>query len=512
MIAVAGQTGCGKNMWLERYLLDLFPRRDEWVTIVLPHANPAKRLVMRLWEEFGEREVCERVIVERMEDMDLVIKRNYCLFSEDPDAWTRLMENDDLARATQDYAVRRRGDLKVIGDHPVLDTGTIWPIRAQQQLRQKGTWLPDAEIPFILEPGHPAWTLAVAHGDAEVKRYLLWVASLSMRDRISLILPPQRMLEGVFRDPAVRARSSSPCKWDLSGFMKNCGWHIIIGGGSVSKEGFRTAVGCDFMEKMRLMFKKIVKRKGIYICDEATNAKLLGNYEAECLATARDFKVTLFYLLQTLVFPNEEVEASVWQNCDMILGRVRDPDMAEKAAKAMMGMLDADKIHHYDESTRQVHDGYEELDKMTTSEHLNALGERSTSSQQGKQLVGKHRQETTKKAVYMPGKEQMLFNAGLLQEQQPGDFFVCEKGSKPYQVHVEMQPTPYGCDGDPDFFIEPYYKEKFEECLKIMKAKNPLYEAPVIFQYPAPPAGQPANNRPPKGRTQKLGGLPKPIP
>jgi hypothetical protein len=463
---VAGPSGTGKTNYLNVEALKIVERGDCWGTWVFPHPQPGYQLIAELYARYGEA-ILERLIVERLQDMDRIIHRKYVNVSTAENDFDRMRENDEFCWQFLDMAARRRG-LADLAETPVLEKYAKLAVNVYQCL---DAWISESQIPRFLRPKSPAQDFAIAHctvgpDAAELREELRRTAIFPPREQLSLLEPAERLLNALFRNAVIFARTTQPQKIDLVDFKNKCGIHIILGG-NVSDDALRLHVGTDF-QQTAFHAKNQQLRNGVYVVDEANNYLLIGNFESKALSTLRAFGTDCVYAVQSYDFPTEEIKNNVLINTIHVLFR-QAWKSAQESAQTLLPLLDKFAVHHERVIKRQVHAGFQEIEKkgktVSKGEHGKTESE-STSSH----LLPIIREVEESEPIYIPPHDQLVWLAQYLQGLPVGTCVVNEHDRAPYKYPVPLMPDLWAFSG--------LAQLKAEECIQLVKSQA-MYEPPV---------------------------------
>jgi hypothetical protein len=467
---IRGTTGSGKTNYLVVEHLAYIDRNDGWLIAQFPHPQAGELFVAELFACFGES-ILDRLVVERYSDMDRVIMRTFVRSSTHPDFLTRMQENEELLGSLMDKLAQRR-KINDLAEFPVLEKYSRLAIRVKQN---QSEWFPDYKIPKILVPNGPIWRQALEHcTDCELAAELDDLQTMPIREQLSLLEPARRLLEGIFRSPPIIARTSQPEEWDKETRLNNNMIYVGIGG-NISDDALRIMVGSDYQDTIFLAKQRRIK-PGRYSVDEVNNYHLCGPFEARSLSTSRAFGVETWYADQVSIFPTPEIEKQVDGNSDHVWFLQGDEELAEKAAKDLSGGFDEFKIHHTDETHKQVHLGFDYEERHTkgrVKDHLGGI--KSESESTSIVPIARYGEVIEQRHGYQSGQEQTFWKKTDLLSLPVGSCFVRQRGRAPYRENVKLMPDSWAFPG--------LAKQKFHECLELIKRK-PIFQKPILHEEP----------------------------
>lgn len=474
-LLVAGPTGVGKNVFATQAMLD-FRRRRISQTTILPHEAGWKLL-------FGEilaREVPStaadivprRLIFEDVGEVSKVVMRPFVMYSTKANPLDQMMEDRLLEERALEAPIGRTTDTK-LADTPAKEKYARLGIRLSQEARRNGAFIPESEIPNLLNRDHPIQEYALSFcRNADLLREFSVIRLLPLRDYLTMVESAIRFLEPVYRSASVIARTSLPPDFDWPEFFRQGGTHIITKG-KASDEEFRTYCQADFLMKFRLAMDGLLPQHHYWI-DEANNYGLINDFCAKAFSTSRYRKFFLCPMVQLLDFATEEIKNNVLSNCsNRTIFRQEDPELQEFFARDLRGMMDEYKQHHVDEDVRTVWDGWDEVQKVTKGRTKQADGKESETESLTTQLVARYREDRRLKPAYQGGNEQAWWLAQQLGELPVGSCFIKTRGQKPVRLDVPFLRDSWVFPGVAD--------RKIDECLTQLYQRPP-YQTPVLPQ------------------------------
>ena len=450
------------------------------------HAEPGLKLLADLYEIHGEN-LKEFLIVERLADTDKVIPREYIPTSDDPDPFKRRMEDDESIRICQQQLAAQR-DLPNLLKTPILDKYSYLAFQAKQHVAPR-LWVPEPLVYQIAKPFSDVWReVRNACTDQEIKDAVDFIATFGPRDDLAMLEPVRRMLSSQFRSIPILLRGCARPTMDWDAFFNAKGIYLIIGG-DVSDIAFRLHVSAVFQHLAARKRKEKIYKNLRFLRDESNNAKLIGEFESAAWSTLRTFRMFTTDIIQSWDFPTPEIGRNARQNCNLYFFKQGDFESAKIAAQSMLASIDEYAAHHEDEIRRQVHDGFDEIERKTTTTRPDGGVSESVSPQ----LIPRYREITDKRTTYKTGEHQILFKAQEIQELDVGEYFAREDGGEPHKEKAELCPEPWSFGGDPEYGIDPLWKEKALECIQMLK-QLPMYITPTQIKWV--PAVPPASSTP----------------
>lgn len=294
---ICGRTGSGKTNFVLWELLEIAERGDEWIIAVFPHPQPGEQFVSELYARFGKA-ILNRLIVERLSDMDRVIMRDLIKYSAAKDPYVRLRENDEFCAHFMGVAANGRQFTTWL-EHPVLEKYTKLAVRLCQNQDQ---WISQSLLPGSLVPKSAIANHYIDHCPlTEVRMEFVRMTAMCLRDQLTLLEPAKRLLEQFLTSPPIIARTSKPATFNRAHFLNDAGIFVVLGG-DISDDALRLLVGADFQETCFLAKKGRLTKRGYIVLDECNNYRLVGLAEAKALATMRAFGVNLWLVCQALDF------------------------------------------------------------------------------------------------------------------------------------------------------------------------------------------------------------------
>jgi hypothetical protein len=274
--------------------------------------------------------------------------------------------------------------------------------------------------------------------------------------------------------------------WDA--FFNAKGIYVIIGG-DVSDESFRIHVSAVFQHLAARKRKEKIYKNLRFVRDESINARLIGDFEASAWSTLRTFRFFTTDIIQAWNFPRPDIAQIARQNCDLYMFKQGDFDSAKVAAQCLLASIDEYAVHHEDEIKRQVHDGFDTVEKTSKTTRPDGEISETVSDQQ----VARFREEKDKRTHYKSGEHQILFKAKEIQNLDMREFFAREDGGEPYKGKTDLCLEPWSFGGDPEYGHDPLWKEKALECIQMLK-QSAAYITPTEIKWI--PAQQPQQTPP----------------
>lgn len=461
-LAIFGPTRVGKsNFGVWRSLQHMRERTS--FTFVLPHDPPAETLVAEIYARL-KWGVVGRLIVEDAGDMNRVIPRQFVQFSTSTNVYEQERDDRLFEERAMEPCIANLAEGTELG--PAKDKYSRLAIRLFQEARRNGAFIGESDIPDLLAPDHPSQRLALS---VCKKDYLIRefdrINVLPLRDYFSHVESAIRFLETIYKSPVVKVRTQNPPSFDWPAFFRRGGIHIITKG-KASEADFRALVNADFLMKYRMaMDGKMPKH--FYKMDEVANYGLLDDFKAIALQTSgyREFWLEMY--LHGRDFPTPEIERKVLNNCDKVFMRQSDPDMQEFAARELRALLDREKEHHRDFTTRMVHDGFDEIARRTRGK--SKAGGRVTESESvSPQLIARYKEVVDERVSYESPNDQVFWQAQRIGELQKGELFYKPLYGTPSLIRVPLV--------QPSFFVHTI-ERKIYECLTLIRQNWP-YETP----------------------------------
>lgn len=459
---IIGPSGTGKTNLIKVQAIQIARQRTHWATFAFPHPQAGEELIGELLACFGPA-IQERLIVERVSDVDRVIHRRYVNRSFAQNEFDFMRENDEFCWQFLEMAARRRG-LTDLAETPVLEKYAKLAISVYQSLDE---WISESLIPQFLRPKSDAQQFAIDHctlgPDAEeLRRELVLISRFSVQQQITLLEPAERLLNALLRNVAIYVRTTKPQTVDFVEFKNRCGLHIILGG-NISDDALRLHVGTDF-QQTAFAARNRQLREGYYYVDEALNYHLLSNFESKALSTLRAFGMHCVYAIQSTDFESPEIATNVLTNTQHFIFQ-QAWKSSEEMAKTLLPLLNKYDVHHT--TQRQVHAGFQEIERRGKSV---SKGEHGTTESES---VSSHlvpiydeRDEPT----YTPPRDQLVWLAQELQQLPVGTCIVNPRNSAPYKYAVPLMPDSWAFPG--------LCQIKAQECINLIKSQA-IYEAPV---------------------------------
>lgn len=461
-----GETGAGKDNFVNTEALQIIREREKYLTMALPHPTDWQRLLGEMYAEHGD-DMFNWTTVDRIQDTDLVLMSEIIHVSRASDYWQREDENEGNAWLVVEMAAARR-NMPGFEDHPVLEKGALLLPRIKQSLPR---WISDSRVHWAFRPLSPTWKLCLETTTKSDIRYELEsFQHFSRKERMSELEPIFRTFQSLVGTGAVARRTSRPPTCDKRSHLNQAGVHLICGNGT-SRDAFRTLVLADFADTVFLAHAGL-EREGVYYINELVNYRLGNDFYARTLATSRYTGLDNWASVQSLNFPTPEITDSVLQNCDLYIGRCTNPKLADLMALALRGAYDRHKVHHEEETVK--FDPYVHHEQRVThgwSGHR--LSEATINTSTTEVPVVHHEKRIETRPVYESGDAQAFWQAADLQEAPVGTFWVKRKGARPYRVKVPLLPDSWVFPG--------LAEEKVEECIAKLKAfRTDLYQRPVL--------------------------------
>lgn len=469
-----GGTGSGKTNAASDDLLELAKDGEYWITAVYPHPQWGELFIAELYHEFGD-EIFNRLIVERLTDVDKVIPRQYLYASQDPDPYKRAMENDGYRQAFIDILLPMQ-EKSTIGDQPSKAENLNLVIDVKQNM---DVWMPDSWIHHILEK-HPVNEYAKLHVPQEQKLALEAIDKLDPKSRQMGPGSAVRLMKPSLGSPVLQVRTFMPENMDDVAFKNTGGIRVILGDGDLSKDALRVHVGSDFQRTVRDAKRRLLD-PGVYFIDEATNYGLYGQFESDALSTVRAFGISMWHAIQSENYSTPEIARNVAQNVDDRIFRQTDPDEAYRAARTINAARDRYQIHHEDVSYRSV-----ETDEIISRKGKSVTkGEKGKSVTESDQFIQKKEDKEVKTPRYDTLNEQTEYRSQELMTLLPGEHWVNERGRAPYKTRARLFPDSWGFAHDKGSLAQ----DKSQECIQILKSRPP-YVTPVKPEFPTMPKGK----------------------
>lgn len=463
-----GSTGSGKTNAACVHLLEKAIRGDCWITAAFPHPQWGELLIAELYATLGDA-LFDRLIVERLEDTDRVIMRQFIHSSDHADPYKKMLEDDEYRNGFLDICMRQQG-ITTLSESPAKFKYSHVAVSLKQC---QDVWWSDSLLPYAIRK-HPFRSFAKAHAtDPKSVFEVEEIERMPIAQQLTMVESAARLTSDVLSSPVIQARTCLPETIDWTAFKNNCGIHIILGG-NISDHALRVHIGTDFQKTVNDAKKrKIIP--GIYFVDEATNYHLYGAYESKALSTVRAFGISMWHAVQSCDYPTPDISRNTNQNVEDYIFAQFDPDESEQAARGLKGAYDRMKIHHEREVKRQV--PIQGAFDIVTRKSV-AKGDNGKSVTESEQLVQRYDTEREYIPEFEKGKDQEFWKAQELQMLRVGQCVVRERNRPPYRLDVPLFPDSWGFPG--------YAKDKAEQCIQILKSRPP-YETPVSVEFPTMP-------------------------
>lgn len=474
-VLTAGPTGAGKSNFLIWWILLLFMLRIG-MTVVLPHWPPARDLIAEIFARLKERTI-GLLIVEDAGEMLRVIARRFIHFSTDDNILIQMRDDRQFEERALEPCLARMTE-KNLADSPAKEKYARLAIRTVQDANRNGANIPDSDVCYVIVPGHPAYAKALRFCTRQdVIRELRLIADMPTREYMTMVESAVRLLEPVYQSPTVIARTQNPPTFDWAAFHRAGGIHIITKG-AASDEDFRVLQNADFLTKYRLALAGQLGEHR-YCIDEVNNYGLANNFVARALSTTRFVKFFIHLLVQLFDWPTEEIGRNVLSNTSHVIFQQQDPEMAAFFSRDLMGNLSRNAVHHYDTTTRQVHDGFDEIEKVSKGKTSKGGSSETVSTQ----LVARYKEVPESRPVYEAPEHQVFWQAQALGQLPVGHCWIKELRKPPVFLQVPLV--------RPSFFTHTV-EDKVSQCLTMLLASAP-YETPNYVPEAATTTSSPAS-------------------
>jgi len=377
--------------------------------------------------------------------------------------------------------MQERSDFKSFGDHPVPDEAAELACQAWLNLPERP---PAYDMWRLLVPGSKLFKYATNNCDDDIADELRAWASNSPSFRHAGI----RFLKRPLGTVEVQVRIG--CKPSINFreiFERGTIWICI---------GSDNPAATDLMMRWESLHGiQLIRRDFPLTIEFDEGRRMVTPFVASCLTDDRKHGGQIIIGNQVIDFGDDETTETVLQTTDKYYYCCRAYETALRAAYDVT-KVDHYRVHHYDESVRQLHDGYDEYEKTSQSKSEdssnawgdgfsgeNPTGSNTRTTRNGKSVTtstesrARHKEFIERRAVYMDGEPQIIERMDEIRELKPGWCHV-RRGTKITKEYIKEVKT-WACSGDArrvrEEFLSKLKQSKYYVSPKLVSFSVPTY-------------------------------------